>query len=179
MQDDISTQKRYSEFRLQQGRKGSGAMSRKIDKFRGEYYFLSNFYPAHVEYDGIAYKNNEAAFQAQKCARQEDKKQFANIDDPVIAKRLGAKVLLRRDWESVKLSIMKDIVKAKFVQNPELARKLLETKDAYIEEGNTWSDRFWGTYLGEGQNHLGKIIMEVRSELQKEMMKAKQYTIER
>lgn len=49
MQVDISTQKRYSEFRLQQGRKGSGAMSRKIDKFRGEYYFLSNFYPAHVE----------------------------------------------------------------------------------------------------------------------------------
>jgi len=51
-------------------------MSRKIDKFRGEYYFLSNFYPAHVEYDGIVYKNNEAAFQAQNAR---DKRTRSNL----------------------------------------------------------------------------------------------------
>ena len=35
-----------------------------IDSFVREYEFLSNFYPAEVIYQGIKYKNNEAAFQA-------------------------------------------------------------------------------------------------------------------
>lgn len=39
----------------------------KIDSFKGKYFFLSNFYMADVEYNGIKYLNNEAAFQAQKC----------------------------------------------------------------------------------------------------------------
>lgn len=51
---------------------------------------------------------------------------------------------MRKDWESVKFSIMKDLVKAKFTQNPDLARKLLATDDAHLEEDNTWGDRIWG-----------------------------------
>lgn len=38
----------------------------KIDKFDGEYSFLSNFYDAPVWYEGLLYQNNEAAFQAAK-----------------------------------------------------------------------------------------------------------------
>ena len=37
-----------------------------INSFKGENYFLSNFYTAEVSYNGITYLNNEAAFQAQK-----------------------------------------------------------------------------------------------------------------
>lgn len=37
-----------------------------IDKFRGEYDFLSNFYSCQVTYNGESYLNSEAAFQAQK-----------------------------------------------------------------------------------------------------------------
>ena len=43
-----------------------------IDSFRGEYDFLSNFYSAPVEYQGIVYQNTEAAFQAQKCIVEND-----------------------------------------------------------------------------------------------------------
>ena len=35
-----------------------------INRFVDEYYFLSNFYECPVEYNGIVYGNNEAAFQA-------------------------------------------------------------------------------------------------------------------
>lgn len=35
----------------------------KIASFRGEYRFLSNFYPAPFTFDGISYRNVEAAFR--------------------------------------------------------------------------------------------------------------------
>ncbi len=38
-----------------------------IDLFREEYEFLSNFYPALMEFEGIEFYNAEAAYQAQKC----------------------------------------------------------------------------------------------------------------
>ena len=63
---------------------------------------------------------------------------------------------------------MKDIVRAKFSQNEELAKKLLATNDEYLIEGNTWGDRFWGTVNGEGRNQLGIILMQVRDELRAE-----------
>ena len=42
-------------------------MGVSISEFRGEYYFLSNFYSAPVTYNGMCFENNEAAFQAAKC----------------------------------------------------------------------------------------------------------------
>ena len=139
----------------------------KINNFRNEYDFLSNFYEAPVEYQGILYLNNEAAFQAQKCMTDEEKKAFAGLPANK-AKRLGRQVQLRPDWEIVKAGIMEEIVRAKFAQNEELAYRLLATGDAELEEGNTWNDTFWGTHLktGKGENHLGKILMKVRAELQ-------------
>lgn len=139
----------------------------KINSFKGEYHFLSNFYEAPIEYDGICYKNSEAAFQAQKCLNPEDRNAFANMN-PSAAKKAGRKVQLRKDWEQVKVSIMSEIVKAKFEQNSELADKLLATGDAYLEEGNNWGDRTWGTVNGKGANLLGNILMNVRNEIKKE-----------
>lgn len=137
-----------------------------ITSFRGEYDFLSNFYEATVTYEGITYKNSEAAFQAQKCEDEKDRLQFAELD-PSKAKRLGRHIALRPDWEDIKIGAMKGIVKAKFEQNKDLAEKLLATGNAYLEEGNTWGDRTWGTVDGVGKNYLGKILMETRDELRK------------
>lgn len=135
-----------------------------INSFRGMYFFLSNFYEAEVTYDGITYRNTEAAFQANKCADKRYRYQFSDLN-PSQAKQLGRRVSLRRDWEAVKFDVMKGVVLAKFQQNPELAKKLIATGDAYLEEGNTWGDRTWGTVDGVGSNHLGKILMEVREKL--------------
>ncbi len=135
-----------------------------INSFTGEYFFLSNFYNAPVTYGGISYYNNEAAFQAQKCTDKADMQQFAQLD-PSQAKRLGRSITLRKDWEQVKISLMTEIVRAKFTQNPELAEKLAATGGAHLEEGNNWGDRIWGTVNGVGANNLGKILMQIRDEL--------------
>ena len=137
-----------------------------IGKFRDEYHFLSNFYEADVEYDGIVYKNNEAAFQAQKVLDPEIRKQFAEYN-PSKAKSLGRKVDLRPDWEEVKLGLMYEIVKAKFEQNDDLRELLMQTGNKILVEGNNWNDVFWGMSIktGLGKNHLGKILMRVRAEL--------------
>lgn len=136
-----------------------------INSFRNEYYFLSNFYEAPVTYNGITYKNNEAAFQAQKVApSKEAMLEFRDLN-PTEAKKLGRKVSLRSDWENIKVGVMKDLVYAKFSQNPDLQEKLIDTGDEYLEEGNTWGDRVWGAVNGVGANLLGQILMEVREEL--------------
>ena len=135
-----------------------------IDSFRGQYYFLSNFYNADVEYDGITYKNNEAAFQAQKVLSDGEKLRFSELD-PRKAKKLGRKVKLRKDWNDVKDNYMYEICKAKFTQHEDLAQKLLETGDEELVEGNKWNDTYWGVCNGKGKNQLGKTLMRIREEL--------------
>ena len=141
-------------------------MMSSIESFRGQYGFLSNFYEAPVSYGGLIYLNAEAAFQAQKCLTDEEKRPFTDMP-PSKAKRIGRQVRLREDWEQVKVGLMEEIVRAKFTQNEDLAWLLLATGDAQLVEGNTWNDTFWGVDLrkGVGENHLGRILMKVREEL--------------
>ena len=131
-----------------------------------QYRFLSNFYEARVEYRGLVFGNNEAAFQAQKCITEEEMAQFTEFG-PGKSKSVGRRVQLRPDWEQVKVGIMEEIVRAKFTQHPELAAKLLATGDKVLVEGNHWGDICWGvdTRTGLGENHLGKILMKIREEL--------------
>lgn len=137
-----------------------------INEFRGKYYFLSNFYNAKVNWEGITYLNNESAFQSAKVLDKEVRLKFANLD-PSSGKRKGRHVQLRYDWEKIKFDIMYQIVKCKFEQNLDLKEKLIATGDEHLEEGNTWNDKIWGTVNGKGQNNLGKILMRVREELKK------------
>lgn len=134
----------------------------KISKFDGDYRFLSNFYEAPVTYCGYQFTNNEAAFQSAKCP--ERMAEFCGLN-PSDAKRLGRRVRLCPEWESIKDDVMYAVCKAKFQQNPELLRKLLETGNAELIEGNTWGDKVWGVCQGEGENRLGKILMRIRDEL--------------
>ena len=138
-----------------------------IDSFTGQYFFLSNFYDAPVVFEGIEYKNNEAAFQAQKTTDPSIRARFS-VYPPNIAKREGRRVSLRPDWESVKDEIMYQICLCKFEQNRDCLEKLLSTKTAKLVEGNTWGDTYWGVCNGVGENHLGEILMRVRSELSKQ-----------
>lgn len=136
-----------------------------IKEFKGKYYFLSNFYSSPVTYKGLTYSNNEAAFQSAKTLS--DRECFTNLD-PSSAKKLGRRVQLRPDWEEIKISVMYEIVKAKFTQNSVLKTKLLVTGNQHLEEGNTWGDKIWGTVDGIGENNLGKILMRVREEIRHE-----------
>ncbi|MCH5187032.1 MAG: DUF1768 domain-containing protein [Oscillospiraceae bacterium] len=138
-----------------------------ISDFHEERYrFLSNFYETPICFNGLTYTNAEAAFQAQKVLDNEERMRFCSMSAGK-AKSWGRKVQLREDWEDVKLELMYGIVKAKFEQNPYIAGRLLETDGLMLIEGNTWGDTYWGVNSknGEGENHLGKILMRVREEL--------------
>ena len=133
--------------------------------FDGANRFLSNFFPCRVEYEGITYRNTEAAFQAAKVLDDATRKRFANLQ-PYDAKKLGRQVKLRPDWESVKVGVMRDVLRAKF-SKPDLREKLLATGTGLLEERNNHGDKIWGTTApGVGQNLLGKLLMEIREEIQ-------------
>ena len=145
----------------------NGYDMKDIRSFSGRYKFLSNFYPCFVYYDGQRYSSVERAFQAAKVLDKNERKPFILARSEAEAKYWGRKVNLRDDWESVKVGIMKDLVRQKFSKEP-LRSKLLETGDCYIEEGNNHGDRFWGTVKGQGKNILGKILMQVREDIRNE-----------
>lgn len=138
-----------------------------IDSFRDEYSFLSNFFPCPVTYKGKTYLCSEAAFQAQKCPERAT--EFTLLS-AAKAKRLGRQVAITvADWDNERVTIMGEILTAKFLGNPELAAKLIKTGNAVLIEGNNWGDTFWGVCHGKGENHLGKLLMNIRDALQKKM----------
>jgi ribA/ribD-fused uncharacterized protein len=148
-------------------------MMNTIPMFKGEYQFLSNFYPAEFVWDGIVWLNSEAAYQAAKSADRSVRLTFSAMANPSAAKRAGKVIERRPNWENIKYDIMHQIVFAKFNQNPDLRDKLIATGDAPLEEGNTWKDTTWGICppgSGCGKNWLGKILMSVRDELRVERL---------
>lgn len=138
----------------------------KVLEFQGEYRFLSNFWPAAVVLDSFLYPSVEHAYQAAKTLNPEIRSKIRELPKPGDAKRFAKMLQLRPDWKQVKLSVMEDLVRQKFFMNQFCREKLLETGEAELIEGNTWNDTFWGVCRGKGENHLGKILMKVRAELQ-------------
>lgn len=144
-------------------------MSFVIESFTGPFAFLSNFSLDPVEFEGIVYPSVEHAYQAAKTTDAKTRSLFAQNMTPGQAKRFGQKVTLRHDWEKIKVSVMSNLVAAKF-KNLDLAKKLAATGDAPLVEGNNWHDNFWGDcYCGRsacekrGENFLGKILEGVRT----------------
>ena len=135
----------------------------KIDSFSGEHRFLSNFWYHPIRMGGKLYPTNEHAFQAAKTLSPLQREMIQLAESPGMAKLLGRTVNLRDDWEEIKLDVMYQINLHKFA-NGTLRDKLVATGDAELIEGNHWGDKFWGVCDGEGQNHLGKILMAVREE---------------
>ena len=138
-------------------------MSNEINLFKGEYAFLSNFQKCMVEFEGITYPSVEHAFQAAKTLDRDERLKFTK-GSPVTVKGMGRRLKLRSDWEDVKDSVMYICLKSKF-QNPEMRKKLLDTGDAVLIEGNNHGDRYWGVVNGEGQNKLGRLLMQIRSDI--------------
>lgn len=135
-----------------------------IDSFRGEHAFLSNMFPCRVEFEGATYPSVEHAYQAAKSLDPSVRKTFDGAITPKGAKARGKRVTLRADWGAVKLGVMEQSLRSKFADGG-LRALLVATGDAALVEGNTWNDRFWGVCRGKGQNHLGKLLMRLRSEL--------------
>ena len=137
-----------------------------INRFNGQYAFLSNFYPVQITFAGITYPSVENAFQAMKTLDFNERLQFVNLT-PGEAKYKGKHITLRPHWDNIKPAIMKTLLELKF-QNSELREKLLATGEEELVEGNTWNDTFWGVCNGVGKNYLGKLLMRIREEIKNE-----------
>jgi|SRR5688572_6697075 len=148
-------------------------MSRPTIEFysvTAEYGELSNFAPYPITLKGKRWPTSEHYFQAQKFAAPRDQEEIRDANTPMLAARMGRdrKRKLRRDWERVKVGVMREAVEAKFRQHAELRALLLATGDAKLVE-HTENDDYWGDGGdGRGRNELGRILMAVRDALRRE-----------
>lgn len=151
-----------------------------INKFEGRFRFLSNFYPCKIEHKGIKYPSVEHFYVAMKVTEMQlldgvyytaadFREMISRISNPGDVKKIGSRVKIRKEWDDKKLEFMNWAVREKF-KDETLSEMLLSTGDQEIIEGNWWHDNFYGSCsctkcANKGENHLGKILMQVREEL--------------
>ena len=150
------------------------------DATGGEFREFSNMSEHSVEIDGVKYGSVEQYFQAMKATEFKDDETLKKILKTKTAKAvkaLGNKVkdFNEDTWKVRRDDVMKKAVRAKFVQHPELRKKLMDTGEKTIGFADA-RDNYWsiGTSMGlekaklpgkwKGENHLGKIMMELRKE---------------
>jgi ribA/ribD-fused uncharacterized protein len=147
-------------------------MVKSIDRFDGQYRFLSNFWLCRLTVISCFPDNHtsyiapsiEHAFQALKATSIQDFQKILLMETPSQAKWEGRKIPIRKDWEDVKLDVMESLLRVKFA-DLELKQLLLATGTAKLIEGNFWGDTYWGVCAGIGRNNLGKLLMKIRDEL--------------
>lgn len=147
-----------------------------IEKFRGEYFFLSNMYELDVPIPskvGILVPTSEHAYQSAKFVNPDTQLQIASLATGIETKEVAHRLTdagepVHPNWQTIKIGVMLGVVRDKFNMNPDIAELLVTTGDQELVEGNTWGDRYWGVDpIGSdnGLNNLGLILMQVRSEL--------------
>ena len=171
------------------------------DESKGEFRFMSNMYVAPFEIDGITYPTAEHYFQWSKAKLFKDEAAATKMLTPPkgkpyveakSVKAIGKKVknFDGTQWNGLapgrgfKDEVMRKALRAKFThpKNTELLEKLLATKDRVIAEANP-RDSYWGigtsadtkpaqTGKWKGQNFLGKMLVELRTELRGEKAEA-------
>ena len=132
-----------------------------------EYSWLSNFYNSKFTLDGLRWSSVEHFYQAQKFLGTDTFEQIRISATPLKARKTGQNRSLtpRPDWHAVKEEVMRRAIYAKFDRNKQLKLRLLATGEEELIHYSA-KDLFWGRNKeGEGDNRLGKIIMEFRKNL--------------
>lgn len=142
-------------------------------KVNEPYGYMSNWYLTRFTYKDVEFISSEQALMWSKAVIFGDKETANKISKETNQrkiKELGRQVQGYNDeeWSSVRYNIMVTILMEKFNQNLELKKKLLETGDEQIFEASP-VDGIWGiksidaNVKIDGENLLGKALMEVRS----------------
>ncbi len=139
-----------------------------------KFYIYFSPYTAHaISVAGVLYPTVEHAYQ---CARYTDSSiidEIRTATSPVKAWEVSShyKHLQIPEFkdESYKLEVMKKLMQLKAEQHEEIQKALIESGDMEIVKHITTyppGDGFWDDGEdGTGLNHIGKIWMEIRSEL--------------
>jgi ribA/ribD-fused uncharacterized protein len=142
-------------------------MNEPIHFYEHEYYVFSNFSAFAVEWKGHYCMTSEHAYHTEKFLDESLKEKIRAARSAHDSQKISHdyKENYRPDWHDVKVSIMKDILRAKVEQHPYVKKKLLESGGRELVE-DSWRDAFWGWGPNkDGKNMLGKLWMEVREEV--------------
>lgn len=140
--------------------------------------YLSNWYLSDFVIAGIKFTSNEQYIMYRKCllfGDTESAKKVLETDDPSKQQDIGrkAKGFDQKLWEGSRQAIALRGLLAKFEQNEDLKKQLLDTGNAYLVEC-AGSDKIWacGVRLDDKERHdaskwrgtnlLGFALMEVR-----------------
>lgn len=137
--------------------------------YENEFYVFSNYSSFAIEWKGKLYPTSEHTYHSEKFEDESLKEQVRNTRSAHDSQKFAEanKNKYRKDWNDVRLGIMKEILKAKVEQHLYVKKKLLESGDKELIE-DSWRDSFWGWGPNkDGQNQLGKLWMEVREEFKK------------
>lgn len=129
---------------------------------------FSNFSRHAVFIDDRVWATVEHFYQAQKFRQTQHQEMIRRCPTPIMAKTRSRELSIlheRSDWQESRESAMLRGLRAKFNQHPELTELLLQSGDAILVE-HTADDAYWGDGGdGSGQNRLGHLLMQVRTEL--------------
>ena len=141
----------------------------KFYKTGDPYGSFSNFSKHPIMLKGRVWPTVEHYFQAQKFVDTKHEEAVRTCDGPGSAAKMGRdkNLPLRKDWETVKESVMKEALLTKIKQHKDILDLLISTKDAELIE-HTVNDSYWGDGGdGSGKNRLGILWMEIRDNLNK------------
>ena len=142
---------------------------------KGKYWFLSPLagFPIKMTVDEADYifPSVEHYYQAMKFYASD--KRFdviLKLKDPdearLLTKTAEYKINRRKDFDINKFNIMEKALYAKFIQNPDAAELLKSTGDAILIKSCPVCYKC-GFGEGSGMNRMGKVLMKIRSEIQK------------
>ena len=136
--------------------------------YEQDFYVLSNFSAFQLEWRDRRFQTSEHAYHCEKFSPGSYAYDLIRTAPSAheafkFAEKYSSQ--RRADWDDVKVNIMRDILRAKADQHEYVRRKLLATEDRELIE-DSWRDDFWGWGPNrDGKNMLGRLWMEIRSEL--------------
>ena len=135
--------------------------------YEREYYVFSNFSSFSIIWKGNFCLTSEHAYHTEKFEDENIKELIRKTTSAHDSQKVSHehKDKYRKDWNTVKLGVMKEILIEKVRQHTYVKKKLLESGSRILIE-DSWRDDFWGWGPNkDGANHLGKLWMEVREEV--------------
>jgi ribA/ribD-fused uncharacterized protein len=140
--------------------------------YEQDFYVLSNFSAFSLLWKGLRFDTSEAAYHWEKFSGTHST--HIEISHEILTARSAHdafkiaenhKAQRHPGWDEAKVDIMLGILRAKAAQHEYVRRKLLATGERELIE-DSWRDNFWGWGPNrDGLNMLGKLWMQVRSEL--------------
>lgn len=152
-------------------------MAQEIRFYRASekpYGAFSNLFRCDVVFEGETFPTSEHAYQAGKPRKQAVRDWLMSAPSPALL-AMAAHGLYYWDvapgWSTSKFDRMRQVLRAKFEQHPELKALLLSTGSVRLVESATVDNevnRLWGEVNGSGRNMLGTMLMELRAAFRSE-----------